>query len=619
MVTGTLRRDDGGPARLLALPGRGARARGARWTGRAVLPGRAAGRSCPPTRSSAQRYWPRRVAAGAGDVAAAGPGRDRVTRCWARRWSSPAGEGLRADRPAVAGRASRGWPTTRSAAPSCCPVPPSSSWPWWPAYRAGCSQVGELALEAPLVIPAGGAVQVQVTVGAPDAGGQRAVEIHARPEGGEAGWVRACPRACWPRPRPGAGRAAAGRADGVAAGGRGGGGRVESVRRAGAGRVRLRPGVPRAAGGLAARDARCSRRSRCPEAAAGAPGFGLHPALLDAALHAAALAARRGRGAGGGAAAVRVGRRDGARGGRAALRVRLSRGEGGRLSLEAADGTGAPVISAGSLVLRPVPIGQLAAVQGGLQDALFTVSWVPLAAGGTAAGDWAVAGPGQSWLAAGLAQAGVAVTAYPDLDTLAKVVADGAPVPEHVLVGAGSETAAGDDDGGATAAREAAGRVLGLVQDWLRREELASARLVVVTAGAVPAAPGDGVPDLPGAACWGLVRSAQTENPGRIVLADLPAGAVRARRAADAVTVLAGVLGAGEPEIAVRDGGGLGRRVTRPADALAPPAGGQPWRLEPAGHGTLEGLELVAFPQAAAALEPRPGADRGPGGRAELP
>src|SRR6202023_311823 len=97
-----------------------------------------------------------------------------------------------------------------------------------------------------------------------------------------------------------------------------------------------------------------------------------------------------------------------------------------------------------------------------------------------------------------------------------------------VLVGAGEpgrgSTAGHDDD--AVAARLAAGRVLELVQHWLRLEELAAARLVIVTAGAVEAVPGEGGGDLPGAACWGVVRWAQAENPGRIVLADLPAGSV---------------------------------------------------------------------------------------------
>ena len=120
-----------------------------------------------------------------------------------------------------------------------------------------------------------------------------------------------------------------------------------------------------------------------------------------------------------------------------------------------------------------------------------------------------------------------------------------------------------------------------------------------MTQGAVAAEPGEGVTDLAGAAVWGLVRSAQSENPGRLVLADLPGRATRGRRG-----VLAAALGSGEPELAVRDGHGVrpaagapGRRV------LAPPDGGGPWRLDVTERGTLDSLALVACPQAAAPLE----------------
>jgi len=43
--------------------------------------------------------------------------------------------------------------------------------------------------------------------------------------------------------------------------------------------------------------------------------------------------------------------------------------------------------------------------------------------------------------------------------------------------------------------------------------------LVVLTRGAV-GLPGEDVADLAGAAVWGLVRSAQAEHPGRVVLVD---------------------------------------------------------------------------------------------------
>ena len=144
----------------------------------------------------------------------------------------------------------------------------------------------------------------------------------------------------------------------------------------------------------------------------------------------------------------------------------------------------------------------------------------------------------------------------------------------------------------------AAGSVLELVQDWLAEERLASARLVLVTAGAVAARPGEGVADLAGAAVWGLVRSAQSENPGRLVLADLPPAG-----GPEVLEVLAAGMGSGEPELAVRDGAVYGRRLAYPDPGLlVPPRAAGPWRLDVAGRGTLDNLALVSCPEAAGPL-----------------
>ena len=62
-------------------------------------------------------------------------------------------------------------------------------------------------------------------------------------------------------------------------------------------------------------------------------------------------------------------------------------------------------------------------------------------------------------------------------------------------------------------------QTLELVQGWLGHEELAGSRLVVVTRGRC-SVPVTAVTDLAGAAVWGLVRSAQSEQPGRFLLAD---------------------------------------------------------------------------------------------------
>ncbi len=63
--------------------------------------------------------------------------------------------------------------------------------------------------------------------------------------------------------------------------------------------------------------------------------------------------------------------------------------------------------------------------------------------------------------------------------------------------------------------------MLGLVQAWLADERLTDSRLVVLTRGAIAGGGGDDVSDLAGGSVWGLVRSAQVENPGGLILVDI--------------------------------------------------------------------------------------------------
>ncbi|WP_208614438.1 SpnB-like Rossmann fold domain-containing protein, partial [Streptomyces yokosukanensis] len=88
-----------------------------------------------------------------------------------------------------------------------------------------------------------------------------------------------------------------------------------------------------------------------------------------------------------------------------------------------------------------------------------------------------------------------------------------------------------------------------VVQEWLAEDRFAGTRLVWVTAGAVAVEAGAGVVDLPGSAVRGLLRSAQSENPGQLVMVDLAAGVDVA-----SVAVLPAALAVGEPELAVRGG-----------------------------------------------------------------
>jgi polyketide synthase 12 len=138
------------------------------------------------------------------------------------------------------------------------------------------------------------------------------------------------------------------------------------------------------------------------------------------------------------------------------------------------------------------------------------------------------------------------------------------------------------------------------VQSWLAEP---GGALVVVTRGAV-ALPGEHLTDLAGAAAWGLIRAAQTEHPGRIVLVDTDVeGPV------DAVDATA-VVATGEPQVVIRGGVMHIARVlpSRAAAALlTPPPAAVPWRLavdKSSPSGTFEDLVLEEVPDADAPLEP---------------
>ncbi|MFE2753904.1 type I polyketide synthase [Actinosynnema sp. NPDC059335] len=122
---------------------------------------------------------------------------------------------------------------------------------------------------------------------------------------------------------------------------------------------------------------------------------------------------------------------------------------------------------------------------------------------------------------------------------------------------------------------------LELTQRWLDDQRLSGARLVVLTSGATPAH-GRTAPHA--AAVWGLLRSAQSENPDRITLVDLdpahpnPAG-------------VAAALASGEPQVAL----GLDARVPRLARVAKPvPPGATTWRGPLGGDlADLDGTVLV--------------------------
>ncbi|MFF7890290.1 SDR family NAD(P)-dependent oxidoreductase, partial [Streptomyces sp. NPDC020794] len=318
-------------------------------------------------------------------------------------------------------------------------------------------------------------------------------------------------------------------------------------------------------------------------------GYGLHPALFDAALHAGGFA-----GAGGGSeegpllpfawSGVEL-----HASGATALRVAVTPDGSGGMALRAADESGAPVLSVGSLVLRPIAPGRLTALSGAT-DTLFRLDWtqlvLPAGAGelpeyaGAAA--YAVGGDGPLPGEAGAAAVDGSAPAGPD-GLLPEVTPGDGATPDAVVADllALAETTGPDGTGDADGpwrVRRLAGRTLALLQRWLADPDRARTRLVLVTRGAVAVHGPDEITDPAAAAVWGLVRSAQSENPGRIVLADLDADP--ASRAS-----LPAAVATGEPQLALRAGE---LSVPRLARAAVEPAGaGRP--LDPDGTVLITG------------------------------
>jgi pimaricinolide synthase PimS1 len=277
-----------------------------------------------------------------------------------------------------------------------------------------------------------------------------------------------------------------------------------------------------------------------------AASFGAHPALLDAALHAAMLVGSDEQEQGQLLLPFSLGDVRLYRGGVGALRVGIAPTGEDRICLAALDAEGEPVLSIGSLVARPVGADKLRDVPAGSHDRLFRVGWVPVELGATTRAESKPASLGDP-SALGLGEA--IEDRYAGPSELADAIDAGLPVPDVVVTAA---SAVSDVDmAGAelvAATHAAVQRMRTLLQAWLAQERLEGSRLMLVTRGAMMVAAGE-VPDLVSSAVWGLARTAQSEHPGRIQLVDLDPLAVRGDVPWSALSETQ------EPQLALRDDG----------------------------------------------------------------
>ncbi|MEU5249455.1 SDR family NAD(P)-dependent oxidoreductase, partial [Streptomyces asoensis] len=412
----------------------------------------------------------------------------------------------------------------------------------------GCGLVGELVIERPLLLPGSGGVQVRVWVGEPDGSSHRTVQIHSRREeaGPRGSWTRhACGRLVpeeggadfdltrWPPPGATAvdPDALADAYDGMAQAGYGYGPAFRGLRRAWT------------------RGEDVFAEVSLPEAAGKGDHYGLHPALLDSAMHACAF--RTDMAGESPKLALPFVWRDVRlhAAGTSALRVHLTPLALDTIRLRLADASGAPVAAVDSMVLRPVVPESLRVGSGASQEQMFRVAWEPVSVR--------------------------SVRDEPDVArvTTAEDVRAVAATPPGMLL----LDVSGNGRTDLAAVRDLTGRVLKVVRAWLAEPAFQGVPLVALTRAGAVVRDGDPVPDPAVAAAAGLLRSAQSENPGRIVLVDTDGTQASARRLPD-------VLASGQPQAALRGGAVAVPRLVKAAPADAP---GRP--LDPEGTVLITG------------------------------
>jgi acyl transferase domain-containing protein/NADPH:quinone reductase-like Zn-dependent oxidoreductase len=411
------------------------------------------------------------------------------------------------------------------------------------AEQVGCTGVDELTLQAPMLVPESGALAVRVVVGATaDDSGERELAIHSRAEAEEAGeWTRhaegllsAAPfepgQALDPWPPP--------RAEPLALDAL-----YEQLADAGLEYGESFQGLTAA---WRAGEEIYAEASLPAEREGEAEAFSLHPALLDAALHAASAlggegAAARLPFAWNGVAIGRTGARE--------LRLKITTVAEDRLALALATGDGGSLGEVASLALRTLSSAELSGPDRA-GDGLLSVRWSETALGEEEA-------TAELWRAS--------------------------PSP-------------GGDRAGA--ARRLCAEALAAMQAFLASEGAEGERLAIITTGAL--AIGDGDPSDPAqAALWGLVRAAQSEHPGAFALLDSDGS-----DASEAALTRA-LADEEEPQLALRQGTAFVPRAvppTAPEGRLAPPPGA--WRLDPGERGDLAALALRPHPEALAPLGP---------------
>ncbi|MEV0947345.1 SDR family NAD(P)-dependent oxidoreductase [Rhodococcus sp. NPDC049939] len=380
--------------------------------------------------------------------------------------------------------------------------------------RVACNRIEELAIEAPLVIPAEDEVAIQVSVLDDREAGRATVAVYSRAADAsqETPWTR--------------------HASGTLTGATDVGGSLEQ-------QWPPADAVPIDVGGLYGmldevgygygptfqglraawhRDGELYGEVRLggDDPAAAVAGYGIHPAVLDAALHVIALGA-----AATGARDIRLPfswdnvqlHAEGA----TSLRVHITMTEAERYRVSAYDAVGKPVLTADSLALRPLRDAGASAIEIG--NSLFRVKWSPTVP---------------------------SATAPADLMPFGEALAHG----DHAGRVLWLDLEPSDEWDMPARAHVAAQDALQAVQSWLREGHLDGTRLVVTTRLAVAVLDDEPIDEVSAAPAWGLISAVQNEHPDRITLVDLDTAAGESPD----LSLLAAASTCKEPQLAVRGG-----------------------------------------------------------------
>ncbi|MCK9921144.1 type I polyketide synthase, partial [Frankia sp. AgPm24] len=298
-------------------------------------------------------------------------------------------------------------------------------------------------------------------------------------------------------------------------------------------------------------------------------GYGIHPALLDAALH-LSMATAPPSDTGGVMVPFAWNRVVLHATGATTVRIHAAQGPDG-LRMNLTDHAGDPVLTFAALTSRPLMPSELTASSaGGAVAMMLAVEWTPALVGATHA-------TGDGDTVAGDHPGCVVIADVADLEAL------GEEGPEWLILDA-EPLIADSAEGELARVRVVLARVLEVLQAFTTEPACREARLAVVVRGA-----GD---DPVAGAVAGLTRSAQAENPGRILLVDLADPDPGTE-----LTGLVGLLGraaaADKWQIRLRDGQVEAPRLTRAehVDGTVRAGGlGAGYVVVTGGTGTLGGL-----------------------------